>query len=93
MDLKSYFKRSTKPSTKVLPSNPSSSEEGSDVPQVKRPRVSTSKPKLGNNYQGTGNSRRKYQKRWEKELIWLEYDADSEGAFFKLCKTSGKGLE
>ena len=92
MDLRSYFESSAKPSTKVLPSNPSSSEEESDVPQAKRRCVSTSKPELSNKHQRTGNSRRKYQERWEKEFTWLEYDADSEGAFCKLCKTSGKPL-
>ena len=91
MDLRSYFESSAKPSTKVLPSNPSSSEEESDVPLAKRPCVSRSKPEL--RHQGTGNSRRKYQRRWEKEFTWLEYDAYSEGAFCKLCTTSGKALE
>ena len=49
-----------------------------------RDRVSTSKSELSNKHQGTGSSRRKYQKRWEKELTWLANDADSEGAFCKL---------
>ena len=91
MDLRSCFENSAKPSTKVLPSNSSSSEEESDVPLAKRPCVTTSRPEL--RHQGTGNSRRKYQRRWEKEFNWLEYNADSEGAFCKHCKTSGKALE
>ena len=81
MDLRSYFESFAKPSSKVLPSTPRSNEEESDVPQAKRPCVSTSKPELSNKHQGTGNSRRKYQKWREKEFTWLEFDADSEGAF------------
>ena len=33
------------------------------------------------------------KKRWGKEFPWMEYDADCEGAFCKLCKTSGQSLE
>ena len=36
------------------------------------------------------SSSRKYQKRWEKDFTWLEYDVDCDGAFSKLCKTYGK---
>ena len=39
------------------------------------------------------SSSRKYQKKWEKDFTWLEYDADCDGAFCKLYKTSGKSLE
>ena len=44
-------------------------------------------------YRTTSSSSRKYIKKWEKDFPWLEYDADCEGAFYKLCKTSGQSLE
>jgi len=45
----------------------------------------------------SSSSNRKYLKKWEKDFTnWLEYDADCESAFFKLCKlyrkTSFEGI-
>ena len=101
MDIRSYFGSSSKPSASVLSSsvnsscdNCSSSEEEREVPPTKKPCVS--KPELSkkrSKYHTTGTSSRKYQKRWEEDFTWLEYDADFDGAFCKLCKTYGKTLE
>ena len=32
------------------------------------------------------SSQRKYNKRWEKDFLWLEYDHNYEGAFCKICR-------
>ncbi len=32
------------------------------------------------------SSKRKYNKKWEEDFPWLEYDEDHEGAFCKLCR-------
>jgi hypothetical protein len=72
-----------------------SSQEEREVPPPKKPRVSTpvvSRRQLKHRATSKSSSR-KYQKKWEKDFTWLEYDADCDGAFCKLCKTSGKSLE
>ena len=95
--IRSYFGSSSKPSTLVpssSSSSDSSSEEELEAPPTKKPCVS--KPKLLKKrlkYRTTSTSGRKYKKRWEKDFPWLEYDTDCEGAFCKLCKTSGQSLE
>ena len=38
------------------------------------------------------SSTRKYLKIWEENYPWLHNDADCEGAFYKICKASGKSL-
>ena len=38
------------------------------------------------------SSTRKYHKTWE-DYPWLQYDADAEGAFCKICKVSGKSVQ
>ena len=75
-------------------SSDSSTEEEIEAPPTKKPYVS--KPKLLKKllkYRTTSSSSRKYKKRWEKDFQWLKYDAGCEGAFCKLCKTSGQSLE
>ena len=76
-------------------SSSSSSEEEREVPPPKKLRVSA--PKVSRKQlkyrTPSKSSSRKYQKKWEKDFTWLEYDADCDGAFCKLCKTSGKSLE
>ena len=95
MDIRSYFSSSSKPSTSVASSNSnSSSEEERDITPSKKPCISTSEhSKKQSKYRTTStSSSRKYQKRWEKDFTWLEYDVDYEGAFCKLCKTYGRTL-
>ena len=95
MDIRSYFGSSSKPST-LVPSSSSSSDSSSEkeieAPPTKKPCVS--KPlKKRLKYCTTSSSSRKYKKRWEIDFPWLKYDADCEGAFCQLCKTSGQSLE
>ena len=33
---------------------------------------------------------RKYNKKWEEEFTWLEFDEDCQGAFCRLCEKRGK---
>ena len=71
-----------------------SSEEEIEAPPTNKPCVS--KPKLLKKrlkYCPTSSSSRKYQRRWEKDLPWLEHDADCESVFCKLCKTCGHSFE
>ena len=93
--IRSYFssnKPSTSVSTSSRQSSGSSSEEEREIPPTKKLCISEpSKKQL--KYRTATVSSRKYQKRWEKDFTWLEYDADCEGAFCKVCKTSGKSLE
>ena len=94
MDLRSYFKSSAKPSSKEQLSHHSSSEEKSNVPQAKRTcSASTGVAGPSTKYEGSCGGKRKYQQRREKEFTWLEFDADSEGAYCKLCKKFGRALE
>ena len=39
------------------------------------------------------SSSRKYNKKWEDNFPWLEFDEDCQGAFCKVCKKRGKSLE
>ena len=99
MDIRSYFVSSSEPSTKVSSSSSSSdssSEEEIEAPPIKKPSSHVTKPilpkKRSKHRTASSSSSRKYQRRWEKDFPWLEYDADSDGAFCKHCKTSGKSL-
>ncbi len=38
------------------------------------------------------SSKRHYNKKWESEFPWLEYDEDHQGAFCKYCKKRGSSL-
>ena len=81
-----------KPSTSVTPrssNSDSGSEEERDIPLNKKPCITAHEhSKKQSKYRTTStSSSRKYQKKWEKDFTWLEYDVDCEGAFCKLCKT------
>ena len=39
------------------------------------------------------SSKRKYNKKWEEDFPWLEYDQDYEGAFCEVCRKRGKSLQ
>ena len=39
-------------------------------------------------HSSSSSSTRSYLKKWEQEFTWLEYDADGDGAFCRLCKIS-----
>ncbi len=71
MDLRSYFKNTSKLSSKEQHSH-SSCEEG-NVPQAKRIcSSSTGDAGPSKELEATSSDKRKYQKRWEKEFTWLE---------------------
>ena len=74
-------------------SNDSSSEEEKDHPPPKKLRQPVSKSKKQSRNvctQGSSSSSstRSFLKKWEQEFTWLEYDADCDGAFCRLCKMS-----
>ena len=93
-DIRSFFSSSIPSTSAASTSNVSSSEAESeeeiDISSSKTSSTSTpSLPKKRTKSCSTSSSR-KYQKIWEKEHPWLQYDADCEGAFCKICKASGK---
>lgn len=68
----------------------SSSESDHDIgPPIKRKCTESDK---GMKYRSKA-SKRKYSKSWEKEFRWLMYDEDSDGAFCRTCKESGRSLQ
>ena len=93
-DIRSFFSSSIPSTSAASTSNVSSSEAESeeeiDISSSKTSSTSTpSLPKKRTKSCSTSSSR-KYRKIWEKEHPWLQYDADCEGAFCKICKASGK---
>lgn len=81
MDIRKYFTSSS--SSKSVSSNSevktrgvkSTDDRASDMPTTKRPcEVPSSMPS------------RNYNKKWEKDFPWLEYDGNFQGAFCKLCR-------
>uniref|UniRef100_A0A1X7VEY2 TTF-type domain-containing protein n=1 Tax=Amphimedon queenslandica TaxID=400682 RepID=A0A1X7VEY2_AMPQE len=82
----------------VVPDDSSSSEEELEIPPAKKPCVSKTTSLPSNSKQSKcrstkASSNRKCQNKWEKESTWLEYNADIDGAFCKICRTSERSLE
>ena len=101
MDIRLFFSDTSAPSTSASRlSSRSSEDELDNVNTECRPpspkkhctsrHVSTQKSAK---YHSVRSSYRIYSKKWEKDFCWLEYDEDCEGAFCKLCRTSGKTLQ
>ena len=96
MDITSYFKsHSNKPYPFSCGDGSSSSEE---IPPAKKSCVSKTTSLPSNSKQSKcrsakASSHMKFQNKWEKEFTWLEYNAEIDGAFCKICKTSGRSLE
>ena len=99
MDIHSFFRSSSKPLTSASrmssTSNSDESEEEIEVTPSKKPCICKSSPPKKHSKYCRRSSNRKYLKAWEKDFNWLEYDADCEGPFCKVCKTfhSGNSLE
>ena len=80
-------------STSNISSSEAESEEEIEVIPSKTP--STSSPTLPKKRTSStpDSSTRKYRKTWEEDYPWLQYDADAEGAFCKICKVSGRSVQ
>lgn len=95
MDIRSYF--SAAGSSKVAPLASSSSEDESETSEAeessppKKLCTALSKPSRGKSRMQPG--KRKYNKKWEEEFTWLEFDEDHQGAFCKVCRKRGKSLQ
>ena len=82
MDIRNFFgsSSSSKSATRSLRevSSGSESEEDSisEAPPSKRPRIVPSPAATSRNY----------NKKWEKDFPWLEYDGNFQGAFCKSCR-------
>ena len=86
MDIRSFF---TSASTSVESSHGSSEDEShSECEEASKPKKHCDHAGKKGKYRSK-SSTRKYCKTWETSFDRLEYDGDSEGAFFKLCKKIG----
>ena len=81
MDIRNFLgsssSKSATPSLREVSSGSESEEDSiSEAPPSKRPcAVPSSAP-----------ASRKYNKKWEKDFPWLEYDGNFQGAFCKICR-------
>ena len=95
MVIRSFFGSSSKAasSTSNISSSEAEFEEEIEVIPSKTP--STSSPTLPKKRTSStpDSSTRKYHKTWEEDYPWLQYDADAEGAFCKICKVSGRSVQ
>ena len=97
MDLRAYGFSSK---SIVAPGNSESSSSESDDDTLepsppKRQRTTTtttSQPKQCSKSRSVSDVRR-YNKKWEEQFPWLEYDEHTQGAFCKECKKHGKSLQ
>ncbi len=91
MDIRHYFSASTSKQSSTPASTSSSSEDEEPLssdsqslepPPTKRSLSSTANYRAKSKYR-TKSGQRKYNKKWEKQFLWLEYDENYRGAFCK----------
>ncbi len=94
MDIRHYFSASTSKQSSTPASTSSSSEDEEPLssdsqslepPPTKRSLSSTANYRAKSKYR-TKSGQRKYNKKWEKQFLWLEYDENYRGAFCKTCR-------
>lgn len=86
MDISAYFSKSSTAS-----GNSTDPEDESDVQESDS--CNPPKKHCPSAPHRTTTTVRKYNKKWEEEFTWLEFDEDCQGAFCKLCKKRGKTLQ
>ena len=89
MDIKSFLRGS---STSIPSTADTTSEFGNSEGDEREYFLPPANKKAKVRYHNTTSSR-KYQKKWETDFPWVEYDADCGSAFCKTCKQFGKSLE
>ena len=82
MDLHSYF--GVVSSSKSVSASVGSSEDDSQSSDVES--LEPYPPKKHSAKSKEISIQRKYNKKWEKDFLWLEYDHNYQGAFCKVCR-------
>ena len=80
MDLHHFFGGASSSASAGSAANNSSDSEEDDLESVQPEPKKHCPAKKGK------SSQRKYNKKWEKDFPWLEYDQNYEGAFCKVCR-------
>ena len=97
MDLRHYFSASTSKQSSVPTTSSSSNSEDHEQlfsdsvslePPPKKSLSSTANYRAKSKYRAKSSRQRKYNKKWEKDFPWLEYDENYQGAFCKICRKS-----
>ena len=83
MDIHRYI--ATASSSKCTPTVSDSEEDESLHPSS--PKRQCTRPTTT----ASSTTQRKYNKKWEKEFPWLDYDENSQGAFCKVCNSKDEG--
>ena len=93
MDLRRYFGPSTSKQSSTVSSSSNSSEEDSSSSDIESLEPAPLKKHCSSvvNYRARSkyrakSGRRKYNKKWEKDFPWLEYDENHQGAFCQICR-------
>ena len=77
-------------------SESSSSESGDEIFEPSPPKrlctITTSQPKQPSKSRSVSDVRR-YNKKWEQQFPWLEYDEHTQGAFCRECKKYGNSSQ
>ena len=98
MDIRSFLSASSSKSSASICSDSgdesgNSESEHLEISPAKKLCTSSTSDNLKECYDKSRShsSERKYNKKWEEEFSWLEYDEDYQGAFCKICRKRGSG--
>ena len=95
MDIRSFFGASSSKSTPTIDDRDTDVESEDSDSEVLGPSPANkccTSSKQSRDKSRPLSSKRRYNKKWEKEFCWLEDDEDHQGAFCKICKKQGKRL-
>ena len=96
MDIRSFFGASSSKSTPTIDDRDTDVESEDSDSEVLGPspaKKCCTSSKQSRDKSRPLSSKRRYNKKWEKEFCWLEYDEDHQGAFCKICKKRGTSLQ
>ena len=92
MDLRAYGFSSKSSVPSRSESNSSSESEDEPSPPKRLCTITTSKPKQPSTSRSVPDVRR-YNKKWEQQFPWLEYDEHTQGALCRECKKYGNSSQ
>lgn len=92
--IRDYFSSAASSSKSAASHHTSSSDSSCDEADKPGPskRQCTSSTLHGSKIKPV-SSKRQYNKKWEEQFSWLEYDEDTQGAFCKECRKAGRHLQ
>ena len=99
MDIRSFFGASSSKSAPIASSSESEHSDSDSEAECLEPSppkkhcVSPTVPEKRCTKSRPLSSKWKYNKKWEEDFPWLEYDEDYRGAFCKFCRKRGKSLQ